>query len=154
MPYNSGLCFLIADGAHARFVMADTDNVLRTVRSFDSASAHLESHELGSDRPGRVFESARPGSHGVTPRHDPHEMEKLRFADIVADEIGVAAGEGAFDRLVLVAPAHCLRQIEHELDAHTAAMVVGRVAKDLVKTPDHELLEHLREWIGAPWRAI
>ena len=31
-------------------------------------------------------------------------------------------------------------------------MVAGRLAKDLVKTPDHELFPHLREWIGAPWR--
>ncbi|HTW69346.1 MAG TPA: host attachment protein [Acetobacteraceae bacterium] len=151
MPGKSGLCFLIADGEHARFVMADADNVLRTARSFDSASAHLPAHRLVSDRLGCAFESARPGSHGVEPRHDPHRMEKLRFADFVADEIGIAAGEGAFDRLVLVAPAYCLDEIEEALDAHTASMVAGRLAKDLVKTPDHELLSHVRAWIGAPW---
>lgn len=153
MNAGIGLYFLIADGEHARFVAVGADNVPRTVRSFDSARAHLASHELVSDRPGRTFESARPGSHGVGPRHDPHQMEKLHFADLVADEIGIAAGEGAFDRLVLVAPAYCLNEIEDALDARTSAMVAGRLAKDLVKTPDHELLPHLREWIGAPWRA-
>jgi len=153
MAVRSGLCFLIADGEHARFVMADAEHVLRTERSFDSASAHLPSHELGSDRPGRDFESARPGSHGVEPRQDPHQREKLRFADFVADEIGIAAGEGTFERLVLVAPAYWLREIEDALDAHTASMVAGRLAKDLVKTPDDELPQHLHEWIGAPWRA-
>jgi len=152
MAEKSGLCFLIADGEHARFVMADANNVLRTEQSFDSVSAHLSSHELGSDRPGRDFESARPGSHGVAPRHDPHQQEKLRFADFVADELGISAGGGAFDRLVLVAPAYCLHEIEDALDAHTASMVAGRLARDLVKTPDHELLAHLRDWIGAPWR--
>ena len=79
MTGNRGLCFLIADGEHARFVAADADNVLRTIRSFDSASAHLAAHDLGSDRPGRDFESARPGSHGVAPRHDPHQMEKTEI---------------------------------------------------------------------------
>jgi len=152
MYRNIGLCFLIADGEHARFVMADANSELRTARSFDSARAHLPAHELASDRPGRAFESARPGSHGVVPRHDPHRMEKLHFADFVADEIGIAAGEGSFDRLVLVAPAYFLGEIEDAMDGHTASMVVGRLAKDLVKTPDHELLPHLRAWIEAPSR--
>lgn len=152
MTLNRGLCFVIADGEHARFVEANPFNELRTTRSFDSVSAHLASHEVGSDRPGRSFESARPGSHGVAPRHDPHALEKTRFADFVADEVGIAAGEGAFERLVLVAPARCLEEIEDELDARTARMVVGRVTKDLVKIPDHELLSHLQQWIGATER--
>ena len=153
MTTNRGLCILIADGEHARFVAADPDNVLRTSRSFDSTSAHLASRDIGSDRPGRSFESATPSSHGVAPRHDPHQLEKTKFAHFVADEVGIAAGEGAFDRLVLVAPAHCLRDIEDALDARAAAMVVGRLAKDLVKTPDYELSPHLREWVDAPQRA-
>jgi protein required for attachment to host cells len=153
MIANRGLCFLIADGEHARFVEADVNHVLRTVRSFDSTSAHLASHDIGSDRPGRSFESATPGSHGLAPRHDPHKLEEAKFAHFVADAAASAAGESAFDRLVLVAPAHCLHAIEDALDAHTAAMVTGRLAKDLVKTPDHELSPHLREWIAAPLRA-
>lgn len=148
MTSNQGLCFVIADGEHARFVAADQSNALRTTRQFDSATAHLASHDLGTDRPGRSFESARPGSHGVAPRHDPHDWEKAKFADFVADQIGIAAGEGMFDRLVLVAPAHCLNEIEDELDTRTARMVVGRVTKDLVKTPDHALSEHLSTWVG------
>lgn len=154
MTTNRGLCFLIADGEHARFVEADAYNVLRTSRSFDSASAHLASHDIGSDRPGRSFESATQGSHGIAPRHDPHQLEKAKFAHFVADETGIAAGEGVFDRLVLVAPTHCLHEIEDALDARTAAMVTGRLAKDLVKTPDHELSPHLREWVDAPQRAV
>ena len=65
MNSNRGLCFLIADGEHARFVAADADNVLRTSRSFDSASAHLASHELRSDRPGRSPD--RTGTRSLRP---------------------------------------------------------------------------------------
>jgi protein required for attachment to host cells len=154
MVSNRGLCFLIADGEHARFVEADADNVLRTVRSFDSASAHLASHDLGSDRPGRDYESATTGSHGEAPRHDPHQLEKTKFARFVADELGVTARERALDRLVLVAPAHCLSDITDALDAQTTALVTGRLAKDLVKIPDHELSPHLREWVPPPHRAF
>ena len=48
---------VIADGEHVRFVQPDVDNVLRTIGSLDSASAHLRSRDIGSDRPGRSFES-------------------------------------------------------------------------------------------------
>ncbi len=153
MIANRRLWFLIADGEHVRFVEADANNVLRTVRSFDSTGAHLASHDIGSDRPGRSFESATPGSHGEAPRHDPHKLAEARFARFVADEANSAAGNSMFDHLVLVAPAHCLRAIEDALDAPAAAMVTGRLAKDLVKTPDNELSPHLREWIAAPLRA-
>jgi len=59
-----------------------------------------------------------------------------------------AAEKGAFDRFVIVAPAHCLREINDAL----AAMVIGRLGKDLVKTPDHELWPHLRAWVDVPQR--
>lgn len=152
MTSNHGLCFVVADGEHARLVAADQFNTLRTIRSFDSASAHLPTHEIAADRPGRTFESARPGSHALAPRHDPHEWEKAKFADFVADQIGIAAGEGAFDRLVLVAPTRLLQELEDRLDSRTARLVAGRLAKDLVNTPDHELTRHLRDWVGAPER--
>lgn len=153
MITNRGLCFLIADGEHARFVEADADNLLRTSRSFDSAMAHRASHDLGSDRPGRSYESGTSGSHGVVPRHDPHRQEKTKFAHFVAGEVGIHAREGAFDRLVLIAPAYCLHEIENALDARAAAMVTGRLAKDLARTPDNELSPHLRAWIDPPQRA-
>jgi hypothetical protein len=32
------------------------------------------------------------------------------------------------------------------------AKVVGKLEKDLVKTPDHELSEHLSAWVSPPVR--
>jgi hypothetical protein len=66
------LWIAIADGEHARFAQPDGDNRLRIVRSLDSASAHLRSRDLGSDRPGRSFESATTAHHAVGEKHDPH----------------------------------------------------------------------------------
>jgi protein required for attachment to host cells len=154
MTENMRLCILVADGEHARLLRPDADNVLHIANSFDSATAHLLSHELVSDRPGRDFESARPGSHGVTPRHDPHQMEKVKFAHFIADQLNQAAAHEAFDRLVLVAPAHVLNDIEEALDGVVARKVVGRLAKDLVKVPNHALSPHLHDWVAAPHRVI
>ena len=146
---NTRLCILIADGEHARLLRPDADNVLHIATSFDSASAHLASHELGPDRQGRSFESDV-----VVPRRDPHQMAKTKFARFVAECLNEVSADDGFDRLVLVAPAHALREIESSLDAATARKLIGKLAKDLVKVPNHALSSHLQDWIGAPHRAM
>ena len=147
------LCIVVADGEHARFVQRDRDGTLRTGRSIDSATAHQRSHELVSDRPGASFTSTSSARHAETPKHDPHELAKQDFCRFIAAEIGTLADANEFDDVVLVAPAHRLNDIEAALAPPVVAMVVGRLAKDLVKTPDGELWTHLTEWVAAPERA-
>jgi protein required for attachment to host cells len=154
MRENSRLCILIADGEHARLLRPDDNNALQIANDFDSATAHRMAHDLVADRPGRTFESAGPGSRGIVPRHDPHQMEKTTFAHFVARELCRAAASDAFDRLVLVAPAHVLTDIEAALDEPTARKLVGRLAKDLVKVPNYALSRHLHQWVAAPHRVI
>jgi protein required for attachment to host cells len=117
------------------------------LQSFDSVSAHKRSSELGSDRPGRSFESATPARHGVEPKTDPHTLEKTRFADFVSNLISMAARKAEFERLVLVAPARVLAEIRDRLEPDAVARLVGELQKDLIKVPDHELQDHLREWL-------
>jgi protein required for attachment to host cells len=143
--------FLIADGEHARIVVPrPVKGQFRMQRAFDSAAAHKRAADLGTDRPGRVFESATTARHAVVPRSDPHELEKLRFAEAVAKQINEEARGGAFDRLVLVAPAHALNAIREKLSPEAHAKVVGSVMKDLVRLSDADLSPHLTEWWRAP----
>jgi protein required for attachment to host cells len=142
----------IADGEHARFVQPDADNELRTVGSLDSASAHLRSRDIGSDKPGRSFESSSSTRHGVGPRHDLHAMAKERFIQAVAEQLNAASASEEFSQLVLVAPARALGELRDGLDAGARAKLIGTLEKDLVKTPDHELSPHLREWVPPPHR--
>ena len=86
------LRIIIADSEHARFVQADADNTLRTVSSLDSASAHQRSRDIGTDRPGRAFESGATARHAVGPRHDLHAMEQERFVRLVGEQINAASG--------------------------------------------------------------
>lgn len=139
----------IADGEHARFVQPDENNALRTVGSLDSASAHLRSRDIGTDRPGRSFESAASAHHSVGERHDLHQMEKDRFLRFVADQLNEASAYGEFDELVIVAPPRALGELRTGLDGGTAKKLIGALEKDLVKTPDHELLPHLRQWVSS-----
>ena len=146
------LWIAIADGAHARFVQPDSNHTIRTLSALDSASAHLRSHDIGADRPGRSFESASMAHHAVGERHNPHRQAKDQFVRLVAERLNAAAAAGEFEELLLVAPPRALHELREALDDKTAKKLIGSLEKDLVKTPDHELWPHVREWVGATHR--
>jgi protein required for attachment to host cells len=137
---------VIADGEHARVVTPAPKGAFHTLRTLESPTAHLSSAEMGSDRPATTIESATGTRHAITPRHDLHEMGKLKFARDVAGEINRSSAEGTFEKVLLVAPAYALKEILGELDPAATAKVLGTLRKDLIKVPDHELAPHLEEW--------
>lgn len=152
MTQDSGLLVVVADGAHARFVSPDGRGVLHTVASFDSPAAHKRASDLGSDQPGASFHSQSTAHHALTPRHDPHALAEAEFAGVVADEIDAAFARRGFERLLLVAPPPTLHAIRDKLGTGAAAAILGTLGKDLVKTPDHDLAPHLRQWLTPPER--
>ena len=153
MPQHHHLCIVIADGGHARLVRPAADNALHTFEAIDSTSVHKHDRDLVSDRPGRSFESGQTARHAYTPRSDPHEMAKEDFARLIAQRVNDDSAEDLFNELVVVAPAHVLSELTGGLDAPTKAKLRGTLAKDLVKTPDHELWPHLKEWVAPVQRA-
>ena len=136
---------VVADGEHARFVTPAPKRAFRTQRVLESPSAHKKTSDLGTDRPPRSMESATGIRHAIAPKHDLHELEKEKFAHQLAEEINRASAQGAFDRLLLVAPARTLNEIRSKLDATTAAKLLGTLQKNLTGVPDHELAPHLDE---------
>jgi protein required for attachment to host cells len=153
MPQRHRLCFVIADGGRARFLRPAPNNALHTFESVESDTIHKHDRDLVSDRPGRAFESATPARHAFTPRHDPHDMAKERFALSIARRINETSAADTFNELVMVAPSQLLNEMTEELDAPTRAKLLGSLAKDLVNTPDHELWPHLKEWVKPVRRA-
>ncbi len=146
MPKHRKLLIVIADGEHVRFVRPAADNALHSDTTFDSVSAHMRSEDIGTGHPGAAFHSDSSAHHSLAPRHDPHTLEKEKFAHLVAQQLNGPA-QDTFDELVLVAPAHSLNAIRDALASPVHAKVVGALAKDLVKTPDHELWPHVKTWV-------
>jgi protein required for attachment to host cells len=153
MPKHQKLLFAIVDGEHARFVRPAADNALHVDQEMESAAVHKRSSDLGSDHPGAAFHSNSTAHHAMTPRHDPHSLEKEAFARHVAAVLNESADAGGFDELVVVAPSHTLEAIRGGLSATTAARLIGTLMKDLVKTPADALQEHLHEWVRPTHRA-
>jgi protein required for attachment to host cells len=138
MAHRRKLIFLLADGAHARFVEQTPETgAYVTVRSMDG-SERIETlrAEQRDEAPGRTHESFGYGSHAVG-REDAYRRAKAAFAADVAKTLNHMLAQGDFDGVVLVAPARLRKTLRAGMTSRTA--VVRELAKDLTKTPDHEL---------------
>jgi protein required for attachment to host cells len=153
MPKYHTTWIVIADGSRAQIVKRhDVGAGLEVVAHLTSPEAHLPSHELGSDRPGRVRESGNAAHHSIQPRQDPHIALKTAFIDSVAEHLNKAAGSKAFDRLILIAPPRSLSELKDRLAPDTAAKVAAAYGKDLTKLPLDELNKHLAAMSQEPNR--
>jgi protein required for attachment to host cells len=100
-------------------------------------------HDIVTDRRSRAFEKGNPTRHAIEPKTDPREQLKRQHLAALADALDARLAAGAFDRLVLVAPPHALGVLRDCLTDKLRSAVKGELAKDLTRTPDHELAGHL-----------
>ena len=142
--------YVVADGVRARILQKrDEQDAFDTHREFISPDIHRHTHELGAERPGRTHESANSARHAVEPRQDLHRAEKQNFVDEVAKALNEANTRDEFDRLVLVAPAHALGELNHALDAPTRRKIGAQLQKDLTNVPNADLAKHFDNLGGA-----
>jgi len=140
---------VVADGARARIVrQTGAGKPLEALPGKEFLNPEPErTRELGTDKPGRVFESARLGHrHGVE-QVDWHRFEKKKFAKSIAEHLEQAAEAKAFDKLVLVAPPETLGDLRANLGKHGTAKIGGEVAKDLTNVAVTDLAAYLGDTI-------
>jgi len=143
---HSRTWYVIADGGSARILQRrdapDAHDAFDTHLEFTSPSIHKHTRELGASAPGRGHESANSARHAVEPRVDLHQAEKQSFVAELAEVLNVAGAKQEFDRLILVAPAHALADLEKGLDGPTRAKIAHRLQKDLTNVPNGSLSAH------------
>lgn len=134
---------VVCDGAKA-VLLADagiaTAPRLTVVESF--AEPHPSTTALGTDRPGRVHESATTGRSAMETT-DLHTQAEIAFLGRVAGRLGEIVGAGEASRILLVAPPRALGTLREALSAKVKACVEGAIAKDLVKMPVDEIGRHI-----------
>jgi protein required for attachment to host cells len=136
---------LIADGARARLLAQGRpfDPLKPALDQEELTGSTAQSKEIGTDRPGRSFDSAGQGRHAMAPPTDPQRYAKFSFARELAERLEDAVHEGRFDRLVLVAAPKTLGDLRELLPAPVKARVVAEIDKDLTHVPARELRKHL-----------
>jgi protein required for attachment to host cells len=113
--------------------------------AFDAELA--PSHTLGTDRPGRSFESVGSTRHAIESQSDPHREQKRQFARRIAQAVGERQAASSFDRLVVVAPAVTMGDLRAAWSDKVKAAIVAELVADLTRTPVNELPAHLAAYV-------
>ena len=100
-------------------------------------------HEQGTDRPGRGFESAGSERRSGMETTDWHDLEKHRFADRVAAVMERLVRARKMKDIIIVAPPRTLAELRHVFHADVKSRIVAEVDKDLTNHPVSEIEKHL-----------
>ena len=133
VPYDAWV--LIADGEKALFLKNLTDAQdphLEVVRKEEQENP--KDIDQSANRPGRMPDNG-PGQRSAMDDTDWHQLAKDRFAGELAEILYRKAHQGAFDRIVLVAPPHTLGELRREIHKEVADRVVAEVPKTLTNHP-------------------
>ena len=114
---------------------------LRTEKVFEDENP--SSDEQGTDRPGRVAESAATGRISPVEPTDWQQVEEHRFARRVAAAMEQMVRASKAKALVVVAPPRTLADLRDAFHADVKACVVAEIHKDLTKHPVWEIEKHL-----------
>lgn len=137
---------LIADGNHARILESiGSGRGLHEIAGREIRRETPPSHLLGRDKPGRVHESVGDTRHAIEPKYDRHRNIEKRFAEQLAGQLQGCVEKKEFDKLVIVAPPQMLGDLRKYLTNEVAVKIVGEIAKDLAKVPNHEISSHLAD---------
>ncbi len=136
---------LVAHRAGARIFESGGPGMgLRRIEEIPHPEGRLENRQIGSDKPGRSFDSHGASRHALGKEHDEAETVAQAFAHKLAAHLDNARAKNAFSKIVLVAEPRFLGMLHAALPAHTAALVSTKVEKDLGHVADHDLPAHLR----------
>jgi protein required for attachment to host cells len=139
---------VIADAARARvFETRGRGTGLTPVADMALDADLAPSREIGTDRPGRTFESVGSTRHAMESPSDPHREQKRQFARRIAEAVEARQASKGFDRLVLVAPPVTMGDLRAALPAKVKAAVTAELVADLTNTPLSELPEHLADHV-------
>lgn len=137
LPHLSLL--VVCDGGKALLMRNDGHADRPNLHMVDTLQHHAEAtHEIGAERPGRVYASTGGGRSAVE-APDYHDMEETAFLQQVCDQIEKAVGGHHAAKLVIAAPPKVIGKLRSLLPAPLREKVVDEVGKDLAKLSIDEI---------------
>jgi len=134
---------VVCDGAKALVLENDGDirtPNLKTVKVFEQKD--LATHMIGTDAPGRTFNSVGSARSAVE-QTDFHDLAERAFLTQLAQHLAEAVASGKAKSLIIVAPPRALGMIRPAYSHAVKSAVRIEVDKDLVKMPVHEIEKRL-----------
>ena len=137
VPHNSFV--MVADGRKMLFFRNDGDVDLLNLQVVSMAEKENPlNRDQMSDAPGRAFASVGSGRSSYEST-DFHELEESRFAVETAAILKRGAMEGAYEKLIVVAPPKTLGELRKHYHKEVANRLVAEIPKDLTGHPVAEI---------------
>ena len=145
---------LVADSARARlFAATGESGTLETLSESVCAEARQRTLDRGTDRPGRVQESANTAHHAMEPPTDPKVNEIKHFVKGIAQQLNEDVAAGKFARLIIAAPPQVLGYYRDHLSGAVKDKVLAEIPKSFAQLKSHEILGRLKAstdvWLGS-----
>jgi protein required for attachment to host cells len=135
---------VVVDGSRARFFEAGRlPSALNEVEDLIDPAGRMSERELGTDRPGRSFESVGGARHALSSASTARQRGRQQFARRVADRVDDALAQGRFRRLGLVAPPAMLGELRHALSARCRSRCDLELASDIGQFGRTQIERHI-----------
>ncbi|HET8936470.1 MAG TPA: host attachment protein [Polyangiales bacterium] len=142
-PSPKSTWFLIARRSGATiFSNHGRGTALSVVTEIENPDGKLQSSQMETDRPGRSFDRAGYGRHGLASDESAREHVEHVFAKRLADLLDKKRCENVYDQLVLVAGPRLLGELRSALSTATQRLVKLEVNKEINAT-ERDLRSHL-----------
>jgi protein required for attachment to host cells len=135
-----GTWVVVADGRKGLILRNAGDATIANLKLIEQVDGERvpRTSEMGSDRPGRAFESTN-GKRSAMEQTDLHERAEEEHARAVAAAVERHQQAGEIGRLIVVAPPKTLAVLRESFSPAVKQAIVDEVAKDLTKHPIHEI---------------
>ena len=143
-----GIWVLICDGRKALFAENAGDAAapdLKVRQTFEHPDR--PTHELGTDRPGRVFATVGERRAATEPT-DFHTLAEETFLKGLAAHLEKGVAENRIRALILAAPPRALGVLRETLAPSVRKVVRHEIEKDYVHMPIYEVERHLAQHLA------
>ncbi|MCX5512400.1 hypothetical protein C3941_10050 [Kaistia algarum] len=134
---------LVCDGGKALLFRNDGDAELINLTAIEHfAEFEPATHDLGTDRPGRVYQSHGTARSAVE-QPDYHEAGEASFLGDVAKELGRLVEAEKTQAIIVIAPPKALGILRPHFSPAVKAAITAEIGKDLAHLPTNEIEKHL-----------
>ena len=143
LKIKSGDWVVVCDGGKALILQNAGDEVFPNLQTKECHEhANEKTSELGSDKPGRVQESATTGRSSVA-QTDWHDQNEREFLTALAKRLDEAVSGGETSELIIVAAPRALGMLRESYSPAVRKAVKEEIAKDYIHLPVYEIEKHL-----------
>ena len=140
---RAGEWVVVCDGAKALILENAGDATFPNLKTREvHEQPDRSTHEIGTDTPGRAFNSVGGGRSAVE-QTDFHDQSEQRFLTDLAKRLEAAVTAGEMKSLILIAPPRALGVLRQAASGNLRHAIRVEIDKDYVKLPVHEIEKHL-----------